>query len=53
MLNFCILPTRCARGGHFAGTDPVLVSQGRWPTIPSGVCDLVYCGAGFFASRAL
>ena len=38
--------TRCARGGHFAGTDPVLVSQGRWPMIPSGVCDLVYCGAG-------
>jgi len=40
------LPTRCARGRHFSGTDPVFVSQGRWPMIPSGVCDLVYCGAG-------
>ena len=39
-------PTRCARGRHFSGTDPVFVSQGRWPMIPSGVCDLVYCGAG-------
>ena len=45
-LKTLFLPTRCARGGHFSGTDPVFVSQGRWSMIPSGVCDLVYCGAG-------
>ena len=45
-LKTLFFPTRCARGGHFSGTDPVFVSQGRWSMIPSGVCDLVYCGAG-------
>ena len=45
-LKTLFLPTRCARGWHFSGTDPVFVSQGRWSMIPSGVCDLVYCGAG-------
>ena len=45
-LKTLFLPTRCARGRHFCGTDPVFVSQGRWSMITSGVCDLVYCGAG-------